>query len=128
MKRKSGHQVLVVEDVDEMRELLKQVIGRVPGMAVSGTARSTWEARLLITRQRPDIVILDEILPGESSLDLLRELKTQGIPTLLITGVEHPKHPVPEEALGRLNKPTWSNVEEAVQTLGDVLRKALEGS
>ena len=46
----------------------------IPECRVSGTAQvRDWEARLELTRRRPALVLLDEILPGESSVDFLGE-------------------------------------------------------
>ena len=117
-----------MEDVDEMRELLRQAVIMGSEMVVSGTARNSWEARLEIDRRRPDLVLLDEVLPGESSLDLLKDLKTQGIPVLLVTGMENPSHPIPAGAIGRLFKPSWASLSEAAKSIGEAIRKASVGS
>jgi two-component system, LytTR family, response regulator len=107
--------VLIVEDVDEMREYLRTFLDgfadSIGSVKVSGVARNVAEARQEISRNRPGVMILDEILPGESSLDLLREAREDGIPVILMTGVEHPAHPIPPEALGRLTKPGWRATE-----------------
>src|SRR3989338_5192717 len=61
--------ILIVEDVDEMRHLLADAIRGVDGFEVSGTAANTWEARIEVDRRRPDLVLLDEVLPGGSGVD-----------------------------------------------------------
>ena len=103
--------VLIVEDVDAMRKLLEQALSGISGIAVSGSAANGWDARLEISRRRPDVILLDEILPGESGIDLLREFAGDGIPVLLITSMGDPNHPVPPEAAGRLIKPSWDTLE-----------------
>lgn len=105
-------QILVVDDVPEMLQLIAQMIQRTPGLVVSSLAKNTWEARLELTRRRPDIVLLDEILPGESSLDLLNDIRSTGIPVLLLTSLENPTHPVPKTASGRLVKPGWKSLDK----------------
>lgn len=102
--------VLIIEDVHSMRELLAQVVSGIEGLKLSGQAKNVWEARLELSRRRPALVLLDEILPGESSVDLLIEMHAQSIPVLLLTGIEDPSHPIPEGALGRLVKPTWESL------------------
>ena len=105
--------ILVVEDVDEMRELLAETLSGIEGIRVTGQVQNTQEARIEITRRRPDLVLLDEVLPGESSLDLLEELKSEGIPVVLITGVEEKtERPLPAGALIRMAKPAWESLEE----------------
>lgn len=104
--------VLIIEDVDAMRALLEWVLKDEPGIEISGLARNGAEARLELGRHKPDLVLLDEILPGESSLDLLELIKAQDIPVLLITGMERAAHPLPPGALGRLEKPDWDTLNK----------------
>lgn len=119
--------VLIVEDVDEMREMLEQVIASVPGFRVSGSARNGWEARLELDRRCPSVVLLDEVLPGESSVDLLAEIRQLGVPCVLMTGVEHPMHSVPMGAWGRITKPDWGQLDEGRERLRLALLAALSG-
>lgn len=104
--------VLVVEDVDEMRLLMEELINGMSQFKVSGSCANSIEARLEITRRRPSLVLLDEILPGESSTDLLQELVADGIPVVLISGVESPTHPLPAGAKLRIAKPGWKSLDE----------------
>src|SRR4051812_6894459 len=110
--------VLIVEDVDAMREMLNLVIGGIPGLVVSGLARNTWEARLELTRRRPDLLLLDEILPGESTVDLLAEFVAEGIPVLMLTSMAKPTHEVPKGSAGRLIKPGWDSLEADRERIG----------
>ena len=84
--------ILIVEDVETMRSLLEEMISGIPGCRVSGTAANVWDARIELGRRRPALVLLDEILPGESSVDLLAEIQALEVPVLLITGIENPSH------------------------------------
>ena len=104
--------ILIVEDVAEMREMLVQLIGQIPGMAVSASVDSTAQARRELLKRKPDLVLLDEVLPGESSIDLLAEFLAAGVPALLVTGMEEDKHPIPPGAAGRLAKPGWDSWDE----------------
>ena len=114
--------VLIVEDVETMQELLRYAIDQAPGFSVSGTAKNIWEARLEIERREPSLVLLDEILPGESSLDFLRELHSRGVPTVLTTSLENPDHPLPSEAIGRWIKPDWDTVDQKIAELTSLLQ------
>ena len=102
--------ILIVDDVEDMRELLRAMVESIPGLQVSGTAGNGWEARLELDRRCPDLILLDEILPGESSLDLLKEFRERGVPVMLVTGVQNPTHALPEGAFGRLVKPGWDTL------------------
>ncbi len=104
-------QVLIVEDVESMRGLLEVVVNGIQGLSVSGLAANGWEARIELSRRRPDFILLDEILPGESELDLLREFHSLEVPVILITGIQQPTHDCPPLALGRIVKPGWKTLE-----------------
>jgi two-component system, chemotaxis family, response regulator PixH len=77
--------VLLVEDgVTEMQLLttyLKQA-----GLTVM-SAQSSEEAQVKLGSQKPDLIVLDVILPGKSGFELCRELKadpsTSGIPVVI---------------------------------------------
>lgn len=104
--------ILIVEDVDTMGELLKVLVSEIPGYEVSAVVSRIRDAQLQVLRSRPHLVLLDEIMPGESSFDLLTTLVNEQIPTFLITGLENPSHTLPPGALGRLMKPGWRTLAE----------------
>ncbi len=118
--------ILIVEDVEEMRLMLEQLIQGMTQFRLSGSCANATEARLELTRRRPSLVLLDEILPGESSLDLLDECVSQEIPVVLTTGMERPEHPIPEGALGRVIKPDWRSLDQARSRIEKELLAALD--
>ena len=103
--------VLIVEDVDVMRELLLHAIGEIAGVYVTAAVSSILEAHLELSRRRPQVVLLDEILPGESSLDFVEVLKSEGIGVILLTGMQDRKHPLPIGAHSRQIKPGWKTLD-----------------
>jgi two-component system LytT family response regulator len=111
-KANSQLSILVIDDVDEMRLTVEQLIGFMKRFKVSGSCGSTAQARLELTRRRPSLVLLDEVLPGESSLDFLSELVSEGIPVVLMTSLENPTHALPAGARLRIVKPGWKSLEE----------------
>ncbi len=108
---KRAKQVLIVDDVDEMRILMSEVIATLEGIKVSGLAANTVEARLEVSRRRPDFILLDEVLPGESSIDFLKEVHAEKIPVILVTSLESATHALPPEAKGRIAKPHFRDLE-----------------
>lgn len=104
--------LLIVEDVDEMRALLEQVFQNLEGFQLTGLAKNSFEARFEVSRRRPDLVLLDEILMGQSSLDLVSEFDSLGVRVILITSLENPSDLIPAPALGRLQKPSWETLVE----------------
>ena len=67
----------IVEDLDEVREGLKQFISLNPEFNVLETFKSAEEAVHKIPLQQPDIVIMDISLPGMSGIECIREMKNK---------------------------------------------------
>jgi DNA-binding NtrC family response regulator len=119
--------VLIVDDVDEMREMLQSLVDGLEGFKVSASCSNCAEARLELTRRRPSLVLLDEVLPGESSADFLQELVADGVPVALMTGMEKPTHEVPAGMI-RFAKPGWKSIEQDAIRILDVLNQVLAAS
>lgn len=81
----SGHNViLVVEDEESYQDALNIGLS-VEGFVVVG-ATNIAEARRLITTAKPDLVLLDVMLPDGSGIDYCRELyDTTRIPVIMVT-------------------------------------------
>ena len=76
--------VLVVDDDHKILRLLRIEL-TAQGFAVS-TAERGEEALQLFQLQRPDLVVLDIILPGMDGLSVLKALReTSGVPVILLT-------------------------------------------
>ena len=77
--------VLLVEDSLTENEMLTHYLSQAGLRVVS--AASSEEAQLKLNSQRPDLVILDVILPGQSGFELCSQLKsnatTKGIPIVI---------------------------------------------
>ncbi len=76
--------ILVVDDEESMIEIISYALEQ-EGYTV-GTAGDVAEARRLMSTFRPDLVILDVMLPDESGLDFLRDLRTESeIPVVMLS-------------------------------------------
>lgn len=78
---------MIIDDDIQISDMLQEVLDRV-GYAVLRAFSGT-EALLLLERQRPDLVLLDLMLPGLSGEQVLPRL--QGIPAIVVSaraGVE----------------------------------------
>lgn len=80
-------QVVLVEDHPLFRERLAILINKELGMQVCGEADNIQQAKEVIQSARPDIVIVDISLRGSSGLELIKDLKAQGInvPVLVLS-------------------------------------------
>ena len=76
--------LLLVDDEPALREPLSDYLVR-QGFAVT-EAESAARARSLLADERPDLVLLDIMMPGEDGLSLCRHLvETRAIPVILLT-------------------------------------------
>ncbi len=87
--------IYLVEDDNAIRELVTYTLNSSSLDAQGfGHPRDFWQA---LTRQQPDLVMLDIMLPGEDGLQILRKLredpKTADIPVMMLTakGTEYDK-------------------------------------
>lgn len=82
----AGH-VMLIEDEPNITEALRFILGR-DGWVVSTLADGATALREVALR-KPDVVILDLMLPGASGLDILVGLRadpaTAGLPVLMLT-------------------------------------------
>ena len=86
--------ILVVED-DPASLLMAQVALEKAGHTVDGAA-SAAEARVLLQRKRPQLILMDLVLPGIDGLEFTRQLKadpeTTGIPVVALTAQGMPMY------------------------------------
>lgn len=73
--------VLIIDDDEDIGNLEQEVLERA-GYAVL-RAYSGTEARLLLKNERPDLILLDLMLPGLSGEELLPQL--HGIPVIVVS-------------------------------------------
>lgn len=79
--------ILVVDDDSEIRDLLGRFLER-HGLKVS-TAADGAALRAFLARQRPDLIVLDLMMPGEDGLSLTRSLRADGmrLPIIMLTAM-----------------------------------------
>lgn len=66
--------IVLVDDHPIVREGLRTVLEREPGLAVIGEASDGAEALELVQRVKPTLLILDVRMPGKSGLEVAREV------------------------------------------------------
>ena len=89
---KSGAHILVVDDEIEIVRALRRSL-TAHGYKVF-TARSGEEAFELTSRYRPDLILLDLLLPGMSGLEVCRRMRAESnIPIIVLSvrGTERDK-------------------------------------
>jgi len=80
--------ILIVDDNAETCEFLKKILER-NGFAVR-TAHDGGQAHSSFAMYKPDMVLLDLILPGESGFEICERLKTQreNIPVVVLSAID----------------------------------------
>jgi len=120
----SGATILVVEDDPDMRETVCASLVR-DGYRVE-EAEDGPSMRRALAQYHIDLVILDLVLPGESGLDLARELRSgSDIPLIMLTGRDNVIDKVVGLEIGAddyITKPF--HARELVARIGTVLRRS----
>jgi DNA-binding NarL/FixJ family response regulator len=83
--------IVIVEDLDEVREGLANYITMHPDFFVAGSFRTAEDALQKIPQIQPDIAIMDINLPGMDGIQCIRELKnkTPGTQFMMFTVYEN---------------------------------------
>jgi DNA-binding NarL/FixJ family response regulator len=66
--------VLIADDEDDLRELLAEMIAREPGLELVAAAANASQAIEAAERERPDVAIIDALMPEGGGLRALREI------------------------------------------------------
>lgn len=74
-----GITITIVEDDPMVLELHRQYINQIKGYKLIGQAANAADGYEIIKKSRPQLVILDVYMPGESGIDLLRRIRAEGI-------------------------------------------------
>ncbi len=69
--------ISIVEDLDEVRDGLKNFIGLNSEFKIQDTYKTAEEAAYEIPLHKPDIVIMDINLPGMNGIECIREIKNK---------------------------------------------------
>ena len=80
------YKILVIEDEPDINRLLAKILNNADYQVTS--AYSGTEAKLLLEKESPDLILLDLMLPGisgEELLNMLRKEKYSNIPAIVIS-------------------------------------------
>lgn len=143
MKRSAKSKVLVVDDETSIREFITSILSDRYDVVGAG---SGLEAVRLARSERPDVVLLDILMPGNDGIACLQELRsrpeTAHLPILMLTALNQPDARVraftagaddfiskpfePDELIARIESKlnrfkALSNVTALVLRLGNVV-------
>lgn len=110
-----GKNVLLVEDELNIAEAIKFLLSR-EGWQVDTHSNGT-DAAEVIRDRKPDLVVLDVMLPGKSGFDILEELRgndqTSDLPVLMLTarGQSRDREMAEKAGVSRFMTKPFSNTE-----------------
>jgi two-component system, NarL family, nitrate/nitrite response regulator NarL len=118
--------VLIADDHPIFRVGLRRLLEAEPGFVVVGEATTGTEAVALSSQLRPEVLLLDLLMPGSSGLEALRELSQRATPVrtiLLAAAVEK------SEMVKALQLGAWGVVlkESATELLFKAIRSVVAG-
>lgn len=126
MKTANSYKVLLVEDHPMFREHLGQLIDRDLGMSICGEADNIRDAMRLIHETKPDIAIVDITLQGSSGLELLKDIKAQGLDINVLVLSMHDEELYAERAL-RAGAKGYITKNEASNEVIEAIRCVMKG-
>ena len=125
-----GKHILIVEDEKPIRDMLRMTLERAEFQV--SEAASASEAKVEIVENRPDLMLLDWMMPGVSGIELARDLRndrlTKDLPIIMLTARVEEDDRVRGLNLGcddYITKPFSSS--ELVARVRAVLRRSLPG-
>lgn len=118
--------VVLVEDHRMFREWLGNMLAKGGPYTVCGEADNISDAMELIRTAKPDIAIVDVTLRGSSGLELIKNIKAEGLNVPVLVLSMHDEELYAERALkaGALG---YISKHEATSTLAEAIDKVLAG-
>jgi DNA-binding NtrC family response regulator len=116
--------ILIVDDEPAARYGLRRALESKYRVAEADSAEAAREA---LTRERPDLLLLDVVLPGQSGIEFLRWMREQGseIPVLIVSALDTAKTAVEALQLGAADYLVKGfELEELRQRVANLLKLA----
>ncbi len=76
--------ILLVDDHAVFRDGVRMLLQSISDFSIVGEAGNGMDALSLIQDRRPDVVVLDWVMPGLSGLEVLQQMKKKGLDTHVI--------------------------------------------
>jgi two-component system, chemotaxis family, chemotaxis protein CheY len=95
---------LIAEDAQFMREIYRYALANHPTVEIVAEASDGEEAIKLLSELKPDVILLDLVLPVKSGLDVLKEISLVSPQTkiVVVSSIEDEQIVAKAKALGAL--------------------------
>ncbi len=124
------HKVLIVDDSQTIRQLLKVIISQDPDLEVCAEAEKPSQVEALIKQFKPDVITLDIHMPEMDGVTLLKKIHPiYKIPTVMISSLGKEEGPqvlqaLESGAIDYIQKPQMSQLEEAAKMIREKIKVA----
>lgn len=118
--------ILIVDDHPMMREGLAQLIEHEPDLLTGGQAENATQALSALSKQLPDLILVDISLPDRSGLELIKDIHTIH-PNLPILVVSMHDEALYAERVLRAGGRGYIMKQEGGKKLMDAIRQVLAG-
>lgn len=99
MSNNAGLKILIVDDSDAYRSRLARQLSQNPEVESVMEAEDAIQAIIMVGKLRPDVVILDIRMAGNSGIEALRWIKEKKNPPVVIMLTNHPYRQYRERCL-----------------------------
>lgn len=117
---------VIIEDETLVANMLVICLAMVPGVRVVGTAEDGCSGVELCLQSKPDLVLLDIEMPGQSGIDVAKELRYR-LPAARIIIVSSHCEPYAVHELSCLKIAGFVDKGQQLSTLLECIRTVLEG-
>ncbi|MBQ3422635.1 MAG: response regulator, partial [Romboutsia sp.] len=118
--------VLIVDDSGIFRRVLFNQLKDNPDIDIVGMAKDPYEARDIIIKTSPDVLLLDIMMPGLDGIEFLNILKNKrDIPAIAMSGSSNNEtNAIAAGAVDFIEKPTAKTIKYFNETIVQKIKKA----
>ncbi len=123
---KTNNRVLIVDDHPIVRQGLKGLISQATDLIVCGEAETIFDALKAIEQLKPDIIVVDISLKGESGVDLIKDVRIR-YPDLPVLTLSMYDEAIYAERVLCAGARGYVTKEEAAENVLNAIRQVLNG-
>ncbi|MFP4617340.1 MAG: response regulator [Spirochaetaceae bacterium] len=120
--------VVIADDHELIRDGMSKLIEEQGDISLVGEAESAEGTMKLLREERVDVVVLDIGLPDKDGIDVLKDIKAEGIKTRVLMLSMHPENRYAQRAI-KNGASGYLTKDHAAKTIATAIRKVYhEGS